>query len=125
LKHQNILPGSERFSEVGSKVFAERVVAESSVTRPGTYYVDYTNGILVSYSLPVNGISASYYYTEVPMTLKASPVILHEFGSDVFRDKVFQQILQDDGTYIDGLPNEEATDYILELLKVKGTLWGR
>jgi hypothetical protein len=63
-------------------------------------------------------------YDELPLVLQASPVILHEFCSDLFRAKVFEQVLQSDGTYHDGLPVDPAIDYINELLEVNSMLWG-
>jgi len=38
--------------------------------------------------------------------------------------KVFEQILQPDGTYTDGLPLSDAVDYINDLISAKGVLWG-
>jgi hypothetical protein len=56
--------------------------------------------------------------------LHASPVILFDFGSELLKDEIFDQILQSDGQYAEGLPKSEAADYINELLAAKGMLWG-
>jgi hypothetical protein len=64
-------------------------------------------------------------YDAMPITLKASPVILHEFGSEQFRNLIFDQVEQPDGTYTDGLPLHDAVDMVQELISAVPFLWGR
>ena len=124
LEHQNVVPGTLTFSLEGAEIFLSHVILETDVISPGEYYIDYTNGIIVSHSLPSRDIACRYMYDELPLTLTASPVILHEFGSSYFRSKAFEQIIQPAGTYEDGLPLDAAIGYINELMAAKGMLWG-
>jgi hypothetical protein len=124
LEHQNIVPGTLTFSSEGAEIFFSQVSSEDAVVSPGEYYIDYDDGILISHSLPSREIVCRYMYDELPLTLTASPVILHEFGSSYFRSKVFEQIIQPDGTYVDGLPLDAAIKYINELMAAQGMLWG-
>jgi hypothetical protein len=124
LVNQNVIPGTVTFSTEGAEIFTYQVSSESSMVTPGTYYIDYDNGVIVSYSLPARDVICRYMYDELPLTLTASPVILHEFGSSYFRSKVFEQIIQADGTYTDGLPLDAAIKYINELIAAAPMGWG-
>lgn len=125
LEHNRAIPGTVKFTSGGNNVFRNNVVAEALVLADGDYYVDYPNGRVVSWNIAGKETFVSYYYDDLPFVLTASPVILHEFASDEFRSKIFEQILQPNGTYEDGLPMQTAIDHIAELLKVKGMLWGQ
>jgi len=124
LQYKNIVPGTVTFSSNGKDVFYSHVSSEADVISAGKYYVDYENGMLISYSLPAKNIICRYMYDELPITLMASPVVLHEFGSSYFRSKVFEQVMQPGGTYEDGLPLDTATRYINELITAVPMLWG-
>lgn len=124
LEYQNIVPGTLTFSAESAEILFLQVASESAVVSPGEYYVDYENGIVISHSLPSKDIVCRYMYDELPLILTANPVILHEFGSSYFRSKVFEQIIQPDGSYADGLPLDAAIKYINELIAAKGMLWG-
>jgi len=124
LEYGNIVDGSMQFSVEGRAVFSNEVDTEDDLLVGGDYYVDYTNGVVRSYSLPNKSITCRYMYDELPITVEASPVILYSFGDEYFRDKIFSQVLGADGEYLDGLPEAEAVSFISELLQVKGLLWG-
>ena len=126
LENDNLVRETVRFPVATNGAFSVEKATESLVLAAGDYWVDYTNGVIYSYSLPLDGTGVSYVYNSLdqPMTLEASQVVLQEFGADSFRDKIFRQVLLEDGSYIDGLPLHEAMDYINELLQVKGMLWG-
>ena len=120
-QHKNIIPGSVTFS---TNVFVEHVDSASLVLASGDYHIDYINGVLNTYDIIPLHTTCRYMYNSFPLTVRYSPVILHEFNSSYFCAKVFEQILQPDGTYIDGLPTSDVVQYINELLNVKGMLWG-
>ena len=122
LKNQNIMQGSMRFSDV--IVFNEQVSSEAEVDAAGKYYVDYSNGAVVSYNMVKPGTTCQYASIKTSFDLLASPVMLFDFASDTFRDKEFEQVLQPDGSYVDGLPSPKATDYINELYQQRGMWWG-
>ena len=124
LENQDIIPGTVQFSSEGRFVFIEQKDTEDEVAISGDFYIDYVNGIILSNDIPSREVYVRYMYNSFPLVLKASPVILHEFDSENFRSKVFEQILQADGTYVDGLPLNDAVDLINELFEVKGVLWG-
>jgi hypothetical protein len=124
LENTNIVPGTVQFSSEGRFAFVNQKDTEVEVTVSGDYYIDYENGAIISYSLPSREVFVRYMYDSLPLTLKASPVILHEFASEYFRNKVFEQVLQPDGTYEDGLPLNDAVEIINELFGVQGMLWG-
>jgi hypothetical protein len=125
LENDNLINGTLTFSFEGRNVYSSEVASEVLVVAAGDYYVDYTNGFLVSYSLPAGTVSCRYMYDAMPITLKASPVILHEFGSEQFRNLIFDQVEQPDGTYTDGLPLHDAVDMVQELISAVPFLWGR
>ena len=128
--HKNILANdaivdkSVEFSFEGRDIFAFERSSEASVVSDGDYYINYAEGMIYSYKLPTKDITVRYAYRSTELVLSASPVILHDFGSDSFREKVFLQVLQEDGTYADGLPDPEALGYINEALTVVPMLWG-
>ena len=126
LENKPVTPGSIKFSRQGSTIFATRQLTEAAVTEAGDYYVDYTEGLIVSYTLSAIDVTCRYSYSEFPITLRASPVKVMEFNSPTLRENIFYQVLgPDDLTTMDGLPKSEAVDYINELLAAKGMLWGR
>jgi hypothetical protein len=124
LDYTPIIPGTVRFTFGGQDIFTTEQDSEGAVTSAGDYYIDYTNGYLISYSIPKRTTSVRYMYDQLPITVEGSPVILHEFGSEDFLDKNFEQIQQPDGTYIDGLPDADMVDTIQELFAAAPTLWG-
>jgi hypothetical protein len=124
LKNRFLCNGTVFFSN--REVFETEVDSESAVTRYGTYWIDYINGIIRVFTNPPVGTSVRYGYTIYPFIAKASPIILCDIGDSNFQPKVFQQVLQDDGDYTNGLPTRLGVDIVNELLTVKGGLyWGR
>ncbi len=124
LQNENIVKGTLKFSGAGLDVFATEKASEAALSLSGDFYVDYTNGLIVSYSKSMPNTVCTYAYSDLPAVLMASPVILFNFDSELFKNEVFDRILQSDGQYANGLPGSEATDYINELLSAKGLLWG-
>ena len=124
LANNSIVPGTVTFSADYSHTFLYQKDTEGELAIDGDYYIDYTNGVIVSHKPPSIYTTCRYMYDELPLTLQASPVVLHEFDSSAFRSKIFEQILQPDGTYTDGLPMNVAIGYINELMAVKAMFWG-
>jgi hypothetical protein len=96
----------------------------SLVNSQGDYYIDYTKGIVTVYNMPVLYDYARYQYVKYPFSTLASPIILHNINDDNFRVKMFNQILQDDGTYSHGLPTELGVDIVNELMSIIPMYWG-
>lgn len=124
LVNSNIVPGSVTFPSNSLSTFLNQYDTTAEVVAAGDYSIDYTEGIIYSYTVPPVGSTCRYMYDSMPITLMASPVILHEFGSTEVQNKLFERILQADGTYIGALPTSTAIDYINELLAAHGMTWG-
>jgi len=107
-----------------SLVFHTEVDYVEDVTQQGSFHIDYTTGVTTTYSTPKQPSFAHYTYITVPFYAMASPVILSRLVSDDFNSKLFNQILQDDGTYIHGQPTPLGIQIIGEILSVKSMYWG-
>lgn len=106
-------------------VYAKEVDTAAEVTQEGRYHIDYHNGYVTSYSSPLTGTSVQYRYHEFPFVAWASPVILHNINDDNFKVKMFEQVLQDDGTYAHGATTAVGRDIINELLTYHPMYWGQ
>jgi hypothetical protein len=123
LSYKYIVSGTLFFSD--RKVFATEMTSEVLVRQLGHYYVDYTNGIVTVFTTPGKDIEARYDYTVYPFQALASPIVLHHITQDSYKIQLFQQILQDDGTYAHQLPTALGVDIINELLSVGGLYFGK
>jgi len=117
-----LCPGTVYFED--RVVFKEEKDTAGEVDSAGDYYIDYTTGIVDVYSIPVLNTTVRYCYTVFPFNALASPVILHDVTNDNFRVKMFEQILQDDGTYEHGETTMVGADIINELVSVFPGYWG-
>jgi hypothetical protein len=122
LENPYIVDGTLYFSD--RSVFAVEKSTEAEVMSPGEFYVNYQTGMVVCNQVPDQGAWARYYYTETPFVAKASPVVLVDINQESFKVKMFEQILQDDGTFEHGLPTKLGADLINELLSVVPMYWG-
>jgi hypothetical protein len=122
LRYPYVVPGSVYFSDL--HVFASRKIGAAAVTNVGDFHIDYQKGIVTVYTVPSVEAFVRYQYVPYPFKPVASPVVLHDINQDNFRVKMFEQILQDDGTYEHGLPTELGVDVINELMSVKPMYWG-
>jgi len=122
LGQTNIVIGSVFFSN--NKTFKNEVSYVGDVTAAGKYYIDYTQGIITSHSISNGQALARYIYVKTPFYATASPIIIHELVSTHFMNKLFEQILLDDGTYADGQLTPLGILIISELLTVTPMYWG-
>lgn len=104
--------------------FKTEMSSASAVSSRGQYHINYSKGIVTVYTIPNPREYIRYRYVEYPFTVVASPIILHDINQDVFREKMFEQVLQLDGTYEHGLPTELGVDIINELMSVSPMYWG-
>lgn len=118
LSNQYIVNGSLFFSD--RTIYKREVATEELVLSSGDYWIDYKNGIVVSYSIPPIGVYARYDYIKFPFEPLASEIVINDLTNDNFKTKMFDQILQDNGEYCNGLPTGLGMDIILELLSVGG-----
>lgn len=122
LPNSRIVESSVLFSDL--ETLHIKASDASQVNQPGEYYLDTHNGILTTHRAPPADASARYEYTEFPFKPLASPVILHNINDDNFRVKMFDQVLQDDGSFSHGLPTEIGVDIVNELMSVVPMYWG-
>jgi hypothetical protein len=122
LDNEHIVPDSLSFTD--GRTFSVEVSSPSLVLSYGQYHIDYDTSIITVASVPRSDSAIKYEYTKYPFTPIASPVIIHDITSNNFRAKMFQQVLQDDGTYEYGMPTEVGVDIINELLTVFPMYWG-
>lgn len=105
-------------------IFNTEVASEGAVTTKGTYFINYQKGIVTSYLIPSPGTTVRYSYSTDTLEAWASPVILHDIGNSNFNVMMFEQMLQDDGTYVNGLPTSLGQDIINELVSYIPMYWG-
>jgi hypothetical protein len=122
LENTNIVKGTIFFSD--RVIFKTLVASESEVNAPGKYFVNHKIGLIISYDPAIADTSVRYEYLKNPIITKASPVIIHNMQSLDFKVKLFEQVLADDGTYINGLPTSLGANLINELLSVYPVYWG-
>jgi hypothetical protein len=121
LEHRRLVPGTVFFSD--RDLFYNEVQYVDLVDARGKYHIDYSKGIITVYTVSSQNITVRYQYTIEPFYTQASPVILHDING-AFREKLFQQVLQDDGTYVDGVPTELGVEIINEIFSVTPMYWG-
>lgn len=123
LLNKFVIPGTVLFS--GTSNLLREVSTINQVTSEGNYWVDYVNGIIKTYSTPAIGTSIKYEYTAYPFKPIASDIILHDISNDNFRTKIFEQVLQENGTSTNGITTELGVDIINELLSCSTPMyWG-
>jgi hypothetical protein len=122
LENNYLAKGTVFFSN--RRTFNKEKASENLVLNKGDYYIDYQKGIVTVFNMPKPKEYVRYHYNKYPFSAIASPVILNDINSDMFTAKMFNQILQDDGTYKNGLPTELGVDIINELMSVIPLYWG-
>lgn len=121
LGNQHVVEGTLIFSDL--ETYRSEVASVNDIVSSGQYYVDYRWGIITSFSAPEEGTRVRYEYTKYPFKALASPVILNDINNDNFRIKLFEQVLQDNGEYVNGLPVELGVDIVNELLSCYPSYW--
>jgi hypothetical protein len=116
LDHNRLVPGTVAIS---SDVLTKRVTQESDVNQSGRYYIDLVRGKVFCYNAPEPGASIRYKYSDYDLTVKASPVIIHNLQSDDFKTKMFQSA---NGEL--GRPTRLGADIVNELMSVFPASWG-
>jgi hypothetical protein len=122
LYNKFIVPNSVFFTN--RTVFKSEVASVAAITSAGDYYIDYATGIVTCYTIPVLGEGVRYQYTVYPFRPKASPVIIAPVAGEDFKSKMFSQELQDDGTYVNGVPSALGIDIINEIMATYPLYYG-
>lgn len=122
LENQNLASGSVVIS---SSNLTKRVDSQVEMTRRGDFYVDAQAGVIYSVAPPAPGDVVRYEYVDKEFIARSSPVLIHNLQSDDFKTNMFEQILDDDGNAVNGLPTALGADIINELLSAYPTSWGK
>lgn len=121
LNNKNLLSDS---ITVSSNNLRERVDSQVDLVKNGQYYINSDLGIVYSFDAPEAGSVIRYEYRNDNLEVMASPVIIHNLQSLDFKEKMFEQILMDDGTYINGAPTGLGADIVNELLSLFSLSYG-
>jgi len=122
LPNQKIERNSLVFTDTST--FRKEVQTEGEVNKMGRFYVDYENGIIKTFSVPPEGVRVRYIFHEDPFEPIATPVIIRNLQSDLFKEKMFQETISTDGSEALGIPTEFGATIINELMSVFPMYWG-
>lgn len=118
LANYPIVRGSLWFSDRTN--LKEEVASLSAVVSSGTYYVNYSTGLVTCYSLPALEASARYSYHLFPWRPVASPIVLHDIAGGSVRFEMFDTLPNGE---VGGVPSSVGVDIINELLAVSPLYW--
>lgn len=119
LSAQNLVKDSLVFDE--NQVFSNEV---DVITQPGDFSVDYKNGILESYSVPIGTKFVSYYYNTFPLVLDFSLVKIYSLNDDNYYNLLFNKETQSNGTEVNTLLNSEGVEIINQMYEQLPVFWG-
>jgi hypothetical protein len=122
LKNSNVLNNSWFWTD--DLAFKTKVASAELVLSEGQYYLDKTTGLVTTFTSPEPASSVRYQYITDPLEVFASPIILHNIQSESFKKVMFDQILQDDGTYTHGMLTQLGADLVNELISVYPMYYG-
>ena len=115
LNHKNLLSDS---ISISSNNLRERVSSQTALIKKGQYYIDNELGIIYTVDAPEEGSTIRYEYRNDNFEVMASPVIIHNLQSSDFKEKMFEQILMEDGTYENGAIKALGADIVSELMSI-------
>lgn len=112
----------------GSLVFTDKTIFNTEVlvapAADGEYYVDYTNGIIYPYNVPLGTSDVSYHYQIFPLVVNYSMIKIYTLQDDNFIDELFVQETLESGNTTDALPNNEGAEILHQLNKELPVFWG-
>lgn len=115
LEFNNLIPQT---ASVISNNLTRRVSSQSEIVTSGDYYIDLTYGIIYMYGQASGGSIIRYQYRDDNFIVRTSPVIIHNLQSADFKTKMFEQLLDEDGNFVNGSPTALGADLINEILSV-------
>lgn len=115
LENINLISGTVA---VTSPNLRRRVSSVNNLNINGDYYIDLPAGIIYILGQAAAGSTIRYQYRNDDFTVLSSPVIIHNLQNTDFQTKMFEQVLDDDGTTVNGKPTPLGVDLINELLSV-------
>ena len=126
LKKFPIKTGTLSFSD--KETFSVEVSSEEDVINFGQYYVDYSSGVVYTYSLPLEDSTVYYKYIQMPFTAIGCNAILNSINSRPFQRHFYEWVTSEKYTdyfsmYKLGKPNAEVISILSEILNVGNILW--
>ncbi|HJO96340.1 MAG TPA: hypothetical protein QF753_23340 [Victivallales bacterium] len=120
LDNQGVIEGSEY---IVSNTLKNKITDLNAVLGSGDYRINYVTGTIECSEIPASGSMISYQHRNDEFLVMSSPVIVNSLQNEHFKKFLFQQILQSDDTYVNGLPTSFGADVINELLSVYPTTY--
>lgn len=121
LAHEDLVEGSV---VITSRNLTQRVMSDTDLVKGYEYYIDLDAGMLYTLTTPEAGSWIRYMYRDDPVTLQASPVILHDIRRAPFRYKLFEQVIDGLNNARSASPTLEGLDIFNEIMTVIPTTWG-
>ena len=116
LKNTNLFQKSEY---INSSNLYERITDTGATLKSNQYRINYITGKIECGSIPAPQSFIRYEYRNDKLEIFSSPVFINNLQSEEISKKMFQQVLQSDGTsYENGAPTVFGADVINELLSV-------
>lgn len=103
-------------------IFRNEVASTALVLEEGDYYIDYVNGVIITYNTAAGFIG--YTYRDFPYTLHWQPVRMWPFNDS---DKVYlinDTTLDDLGAEVNNKLNSQGAEIVNEILSVHPLSWG-
>jgi len=116
----NLLQDTVWFEE--KDIFTTEVT--STPSSAGEYKIDYTNGLIESYSIPSGNGRCGYKAASFPLKVDSVPVQVFSLHDEDFTEELFRQELQESGSYVNGLPNGEGAEIYHQLFDETKVFWG-
>jgi hypothetical protein len=119
LQNTGIIEGSEY---INSRTLKKKRTSAGELL-PSEYRINYESG-LFECGDELDGLAyIAYKYRNDELVVMSSPVIINNLQSTEFKKKMFEQVLQEDGKYENGIPTKFGADVINELLSVFPTTY--
>lgn len=119
-RYDLITRGSIWFSD--KNIFRTEVLVEPQ--NPGEYYINYTNGYVVSNDISDGTKICGYIYAKFPFEVDASLIHVYTLQDDNFVKKLFIQEVLESGESVNGLPNTEGAEIYHQVFKDTKMFWG-
>ena len=117
-----IMLSTVQFSD--TLAFSEEVANDSLVTF-GKYFINKNTGDVFTGSFPQADSVVRYKSITNDWRPLASPVIIHDIHNEDFKKKMFEQVFDDLGNQINGLPSQFGADIFNELMSIYPLYYGK
>jgi len=109
---------------LSSELFVEEMASIVQVAKLGDFYVDYINGVIITYDVAQGLIS--YTYRKFPFTMYWQPVRVWPYNDADKKYRIMDTLIADDTGLADNLLlNSEGAKLVNEILSVHSLSWGK